>query len=228
MRRKARKRGLLDIFLLPFYFLKYCVIFSFLLVWEIIKFPFNLIRDLTGGISVGKMSGQEYEKCVANYLRNHGYWGVSVTKVSGDYGVDVIANKHGAKYAVQCKYYSSPVGLSAVQEVVAGKAHYDCNAAMVVTNNIFTDAAKKLAKENNVKLLEKVSGNRTCLPAFRNVLLVMFGLLIIGEICAIVSGDMPVILEDRLAYAIIPICFVILLISVIAPRLIDKRKVLDR
>lgn len=103
------------------------------------------------------MTGLEYEKLVAKYLRRHGYYGVSVTKASGDYGVDVIAHKGSHRYAVQCKYYSDDVGLEAVQEAVAGKAMYNCDRAMVVTNSAFTEAAKKLAKHNTVVLLEGIT-----------------------------------------------------------------------
>lgn len=102
------------------------------------------------------MTGLEYEKVVAQYLRQHGYKKVSVTQGSGDFGIDVIAYKHGHKYAVQCKYYTSAVSLSAVQEAVAGMAYYGCDRAMVVTNNTFTQAAKELADYNNVILLENI------------------------------------------------------------------------
>lgn len=102
------------------------------------------------------MNGHEYEYQVAKYLRGHGYTGVTVTKGSGDFGVDVIAHKGGHKYAVQCKYYSNSVGLSAVQEAVAGMAYYKCDRAMVVTNSSFTKAAYDLARANNVLLLDGV------------------------------------------------------------------------
>lgn len=102
------------------------------------------------------MNGHEYEYQVAKYLRGHGYTGVTVTKGSGDFGVDVIAHKSGHKYAVQCKYYSNPVGLGAVQEAVAGMAYYKCDRAMVVTNSTFTKAAYDLAQANNVLLLDGV------------------------------------------------------------------------
>lgn len=103
------------------------------------------------------MTGLEYEKIVAKYLRQHGYHNVSVTKGSGDFGIDVIAHKGSHKYAVQCKYYTSTVSLDAVQEAVAGMAYYNCDRAMVVTNSTFTNAAKELARYNNVILLEGVS-----------------------------------------------------------------------
>lgn len=102
------------------------------------------------------MTGLEYESVVANYLRCHGYNRVSVTKGSGDFGIDVIAYKGGHKYAVQCKYYTSAVSLDAVQEAVAGMAYYNCDRAMVVTNNTYTNAAKELAKCNGVVLLERI------------------------------------------------------------------------
>lgn len=103
------------------------------------------------------MTGHDYEYVVADYLRSRGYHNVKVTKGSGDFGVDVIATKNGIKYAVQCKLYSSPVGVSAVQEVVAGKAYYGCKGAMVVTNSTFTAAAEKLADLNDVILLDGVT-----------------------------------------------------------------------
>ena len=102
------------------------------------------------------MDGHDYEYLVAKYLRGHGYTGVKVTKGSGDFGVDVTAHKAGHKYAVQCKYYTNPVSLGAIQEAVAGKALYNCDRAMVVTNNTFTKAARELANANNVLLLENV------------------------------------------------------------------------
>ena len=104
------------------------------------------------------MTGYEYEQVVARYLQRHGYYGVQVTRGSGDFGVDIIAHRGFTKYAVQCKYYSSPVSLVAVQEVVAGKAYYGCAAAMVVTNSTFTAAARELATQNGVRLVERVNG----------------------------------------------------------------------
>lgn len=103
------------------------------------------------------MTGYDYEYAVASYLRKNGFYGVKVTQASGDYGVDVIARKGLKKYAVQCKYYSKPVGVAAVQEVAAGKSMYHCNAAMVVTNNRFTAAAETLARSNGVVLVPLVS-----------------------------------------------------------------------
>lgn len=107
------------------------------------------------------MTGHDYEYVVANYLRRHGYSGVTVTQGSGDYGVDVVAKKAGVRYAVQCKHYSKPVGQEAVREAVAGMAMYRCQRAMVVTNSTFTRAAEDLARINGVILLSGIENERS-------------------------------------------------------------------
>ena len=76
------------------------------------------------------------------------------TKLSNDQGADLIIEKDGVRSVVQVKFYSTPVGNKAVQEVVAAKAYYE-NApqAIVITNNKFTPSAIKLAAANSVKLV---------------------------------------------------------------------------
>lgn len=102
------------------------------------------------------MTGQDYEYAAAGYLRRHGYSHVRVTRSSGDYGVDVTCRRRGRRYAVQCKYYTRPVGISAVQQAVAGKARYDCDGAMVITNSTLTRPAMELAESNEVIVLQGV------------------------------------------------------------------------
>ena len=116
------------------------------------------------------MNGRNYEKAVARYLKHHGFYGVKVTKGSGDYGVDVLARKIGHKYAVQCKYYSRPVGVSAVQQVVAGMAYHECDRGLVVTNTTFTRQAKELAELNGIDLISKVSPYNGVMRAFFNII----------------------------------------------------------
>lgn len=53
------------------------------------------------------------------------------------------------------RQYSKKLGNSPVQEVVAGKNFYNCQNAMVITNNYFTDGAIQLAKANNVELWDR-------------------------------------------------------------------------
>ena len=50
------------------------------------------------------------------------------------------------------KRWKGNIGVGAVQEIVAAKAHYQCQQAMVVTNSAFTLAARQLAASNGVTL----------------------------------------------------------------------------
>jgi len=61
--------------------------------------------------------------------------------------------KPDQRIVVQCKLYSSPVGLKAVQEIAAGKIHEQANHAIVVSNPRFTTAAAQIAATNGVLLL---------------------------------------------------------------------------
>ncbi|MDE5908922.1 MAG: restriction endonuclease [Lachnospiraceae bacterium] len=94
------------------------------------------------------MEGHEFEYFCADLLRQRGFVEVEVTKGSGDYGIDILAEKEGVTYAIQCKCYTTPVGVKAVQEAYAGRDYYDRMVGVVMTNQYFTapavDAAKKL------------------------------------------------------------------------------------
>ena len=107
---------------------------------------------------ISTMTGHDYEKYVASILPSMGYRNVRVTKGSGDFGADIIAidNRTGQKTAFQCKLYSKPVGVKAVQEIVAAKSYYRCDKTVVVTNSTFTEGARKLARVNNVALMENI------------------------------------------------------------------------
>ncbi len=111
---------------------------------------------------VDNMDGIEFEKFVAAVLIGNGYDIEEMTVTSGDYGADIIATAGEERIAIQCKRYQRPVGLKAVQEVISAMKHYDCESAIVVTNNTFTKQAIQLAKDNEVvelwdrEILEKL------------------------------------------------------------------------
>ncbi len=99
-------------------------------------------------------AGKEYEKHCALKMRLHGYLFVTVCGKSHDYGADIIARRLFRKIVVQCKHYSKPVGVRAVQEVIAARQYYGASRAAVATNSTFTKQARQLAKRCNVKLWE--------------------------------------------------------------------------
>ena len=101
------------------------------------------------------MDGHAFEYWCADLLRKTGYQNVSVTRASGDQGVDVLAEREKIRYAVQCKCYASNLGNKPVQEVAAGKNLYHCQIGAVMTNRYFTDGAKELAEANGILLWDR-------------------------------------------------------------------------
>lgn len=101
------------------------------------------------------MEGHEFEYYCADLLKNRGFLEVEVTRASGDYGVDILAEKDGVTYAIQCKCYDGPVGVKAVQEAYAGRDYYDRMVGAVMTNRYFTDPAVKAAKKLKILLWDR-------------------------------------------------------------------------
>lgn len=100
-------------------------------------------------------SGLEFEESFSLILKKLGYDNIQITSGSGDFGIDVIATKDDIKYGFQCKLYSGTVGNDAVQQAYAGRIHYNCNVVIIVTNNYFTEQAKKQALETQVILWDR-------------------------------------------------------------------------
>lgn len=101
------------------------------------------------------MEGHDFEYFCAELLRKRGFQEVEVTKGSGDYGIDILAEKEGITYAIQCKCYAAPVGVKAVQEAYAGRDYYDRMVGAVLTNQYFTTPAVEAAKKLKILLWDR-------------------------------------------------------------------------
>jgi len=99
-----------------------------------------------------KLSGGEFEQYIALVLCDNGFKRVQVTKGSGDQGADVLAERNGVSYAIQCKNYEGAVGNFAVQEAYAAAQFYRCDRAAVICPGEFTRGAKELAEATGVTL----------------------------------------------------------------------------
>ena len=104
---------------------------------------------------IDTMSGTEFEDFMAEILHRSGIEVLELTKGSGDFGADIIVMHEGERTAVQCKRYSRPIGVKAVQEAVSAKDYYKCAKAAVITNTSFTRQAKELAAESGVILWDR-------------------------------------------------------------------------
>lgn len=104
---------------------------------------------------IDTMSGTEFEDFMAEILHRSGIEVLELTKASGDFGADIIVMHEGERTAVQCKRYSRPIGVKAVQEAVSAKDYYKCTKAAVITNSTFTRQAVELAAESGVILWDR-------------------------------------------------------------------------
>ena len=114
-----------------------------------------VIKRLPHELPMDEMEGHDFEYYCADLLKANGFFEVEVTKGSGDFGADILAEKDGITYAVQCKCYDKPIGVKAVQEVYAGRDYYDRMVGVVMTNQYFTQPAVELARKLNIMLWDR-------------------------------------------------------------------------
>lgn len=105
--------------------------------------------------AMDEMDGHEFEYFCADLLEKQGFIDVEVTRGSGDFGVDILAEKDGVTYAVQCKRYQGPVGVDAVLQTYAGRDYYDCMVGAVMTNQYFTAPATEAAGKLHILLWDR-------------------------------------------------------------------------
>lgn len=100
-------------------------------------------REITGNID-----GAQFSREIERLLWHLGFEGVTNVDGAGDRGGDIVADRFGERYVLQCKYKSSgAVSEKAVQEVISGLQAYDGTHAVVVTNVTFTKSAEELAAQ---------------------------------------------------------------------------------
>ena len=125
-------------------------------VLVLIKILLKLRRFIKYKLSrVDTMTGLEFEKYVAKYLKKNGY----KTKLTEKYdlGIDIVAVKDGIRYGVQVKRHKGIVGANAVRQAVTALNLYDCDRAMVITNSYFSKTAIRLANSNDCILFDRAT-----------------------------------------------------------------------
>ena len=118
-------------------------------------FTVRFFGNRSRGSEMDDMEGHEFEYFCADLLKDNGFAEVEVTRGSGDYGVDILAEKDGITYAAQCKCHTDPIGIRAVQEVYAGRDYYDRMVGVVMTNKYFTSAAVHAAEKLKILLWDR-------------------------------------------------------------------------
>lgn len=126
---------------------------SFVLVFVAVYLAWKNKRNAL--VEVDEMEGHDFEVYCSRLLRMRGFDEVEVTRGSGDFGVDILAQKEGVTYAIQCKRYEGLVGVKAVQEAYAGRDYYDRMVGAVLTNQYFTKPAMEAAGKLKILLWDR-------------------------------------------------------------------------
>jgi len=101
------------------------------------------------------MTPREFEQSVAQHYREKGY-DVEITPYSGDYGVDVIAQKGEERIAIQAKMYSNSarkVNRETVMQLFGAMAYRKCNKAVIATDGKCMADAIDVANQLGVEIL---------------------------------------------------------------------------
>jgi hypothetical protein len=109
-------------------------------------------EDLAMLASLGN-PGQAFEWDIAVRLTQLG-WNTSSTPTTGDWGADIVAQIGHERLVVQCKDWSTPVGVAAVQEIAFARTYYKADTAAVVSRSGYTKAAREAARSASVLLLK--------------------------------------------------------------------------
>ena len=131
------------------------LILAIIIVLLVVLVVRAVIKRLPHELPMDEMEGHDFGYYCADLLKANGFLEVEVTKGSGDFGADILAEKDGITYAVQCKCYDKPIGVKAVQEVYAGRDYYDRMVGVVMTNQYFTQPAVELARKLNIMLWDR-------------------------------------------------------------------------
>jgi restriction system protein len=107
--------------------------------------------------TVDQMTGIQFEQYIARMIRAFGCT-VTPTKATGDFGVDLIVSGY---FAVQCKRQARAVGVSAIQQVIAGARTHNCSdRTIVISNQNYTPAARSMAAMHGVMLFDTIRRHR--------------------------------------------------------------------
>jgi len=101
------------------------------------------------------MTPKEFEQYVAEYYQRQGYE-TEITPYSGDYGVDVIAQKGEERIAIQAKMYgnsSRKLNRETIMQLYGAMTYRHCSKAVIATNGTCMVDAIEVANKLGVEIL---------------------------------------------------------------------------
>lgn len=112
-------------------------------------------KHLRSGVQeIEHMSKADFTKYIIVLFEHMGYK-VQPPSSHSDDRTNLLLKKGTSSIAVQVAYLKNMVGAEAVQQAGIAKRCYRTNEAWVITNNTFTQSARRLAETNDVKLMDR-------------------------------------------------------------------------
>lgn len=122
---------------------------------------YQLLSDVAQSTSASVLDGmswQEFELLVGESFRQKGFAVAETGGGGADGGVDLVLEKNGEKFLVQCKQWRAfKVGVEIMRELYGVMAARGAAGGYVVTSGQFTQEAKEFASGRNISLVDGVA-----------------------------------------------------------------------
>jgi restriction system protein len=118
----------------------------------------TLVRNVQASKAAGVLDGmswREFEMLVGEAFRLDGFRVAEAGGGGPDGGVDLVLNKGGETFLVQCKQWKAlKVGVDVVRQLYGVMAARGATGGFVVTSGRFTDDARRFAEGRNLNLID--------------------------------------------------------------------------
>jgi restriction system protein len=127
-------------------------------------------KDALRRAGLDRLDPRRFEELAAELLRRDGFRKVSVVGGAGDRGVDVLGvAPDGARYAIQCKYYTRAVGPGQVRDFVGAlqaRPYRDHRGVLITSHRLSAEAART-ARDHDVVVIDRDRLGDWLLDAYR-------------------------------------------------------------
>lgn len=104
--------------------------------------------------SLSELTPREFEEYLTELFKLLGYDKITLTPQMNDKGIDILMEKNGKRYAVQCKRYKGIIGSPAIQSFLGAMQHAQVSHGFFVTTSTFSLEAEKMASQHPIELVD--------------------------------------------------------------------------
>lgn len=106
--------------------------------------------------NLDSMNNQDFKNYINNHLTKLGYVS-TINETIPNKSADILAEKDNIKYAIHCINQMKPISYQSVHKINSAKIVFDCDIAIIITNNYFTKQAISQAQKLHVLLINRDS-----------------------------------------------------------------------